>query len=191
MSESAPGPDVPPPSPEPAVPPAALPAEEPPAPEATERLDQRVVVYWYVTGIVGLVVVGGVLATAVWFLELRFAELLGPWPRAVAWPLIALLALWTLISPPLAYALWRFTVTDRLLVARNGILFHEEKVIPITRLQHVDLTRGPVERVFGLATLVVYTAGTIGAYFRLPGLAAGRARELRDTILVRRGDDVV
>jgi membrane protein YdbS with pleckstrin-like domain len=56
-------------------------------------------------------------------------------------------------------------------------------------MQHVDLTRGPIERLFGLATLVVFTAGNEGSAFRVPGLAAARARSLRDRILEARGDD--
>jgi hypothetical protein len=102
----------------------------------------------------------------------------------------ALLA-WTLISPPLAYARWRYSVDSELLLARYGILFIEEKAIPISRLQHVDLYRGFLERMFGLTTLIVFTAGTEGAHFRLPGLSLVRARELRDLILAARGDDVI
>jgi membrane protein YdbS with pleckstrin-like domain len=71
------------------------------------------------------------------------------------------------------------------------VIFHEEKAIPVSRLQHVDLTRGPIERAFGLATLVVHTAGTEAASFRLPGLTADRAGQLRDAILEARGDDTV
>ena len=58
-------------------------------------------------------------------------------------------------------------------------------------MQHVDLMRGPIERMFGLATLVVYTAGTEGASFRLPGVDMRRAEEIRDQILRARGDDVI
>ncbi|MGA0058478.1 MAG: PH domain-containing protein [Planctomycetota bacterium] len=53
------------------------------------------------------------------------------------------------------------------------------------------MTRGPIERAFGLATLVVHTAGTEAASFRLPGLTADRAGQLRDAILEARGDDTV
>ena len=77
------------------------------------------------------------------------------------------------------------------MLARYGILFIEEKAIPISRLQHVDLYRGLLERFFGLTTLIVFTAGTEGAHFRLPGLSVNRARELRDIILAARGDDVI
>ncbi|HEU4418578.1 MAG TPA: PH domain-containing protein, partial [Planctomycetota bacterium] len=69
-----------------------------------------------------------------------------------------------------------------------GILFVEERAVPVKRMQHIDLVRGPIERLFGLATLVVYTAGNEGSAFRVPGLKASRAQELRDLIVQARGD---
>ena len=69
-----------------------------------------------------------------------------------------------------------------------GILFVEERAVPVRRMQHVDLLRGPLERLFGLATLVVFTAGNEGSAFRVPGLSLTRAQELRDAIVQARGD---
>ena len=155
----------------------------------TEKLDHRVVVYWLVSGLVSLVVpMGLLLGGAIWAAT--------KWENAAltltaAGLLAGLLLGIAVISPPLAYARWRFSVDDELLLARYGIIWIEEKSIPISRLQHVDVLRGPIERMFGLATLVVFTAGTEGAHFRLPGLAVARARELRDQILAARGDDVI
>ena len=158
--------------------------------DAIERLDARVVAYWLVTGILSLVMLG-MIGFGLLF---GFGEGLGEAAGAlwiVGFIVFGLLLAWALVSPSLAYARWRFLITSELLLARYGIIFHEEKTIPISRLQHVDLTRGPVERMFGLATLVVFTAGTEGASFRLPGLAVARAQELRDQILEARGDDVI
>jgi membrane protein YdbS with pleckstrin-like domain len=155
-----------------------------------ERLDPRVVPYWLLSGSFGVLVLGAIGGAAL----LAFRASLGEAARPVlilAATLFGLMLLWQLIAPPLAYRRWRFRIDEDLLVARYGIVFHEEKAIPVSRLQHVDLTRGPIERLFGLATLVVHTAGTEAASFRLPGLAAARAAGLRDLILEARGDDVV
>ncbi len=159
-------------------------------PAVMERLDSRVVVYWLMTGVFGFAVVAGVGFGVLWMFGDSF-----PGGGQVFWVggavAAGLLAVWTVIAPSLAYARWRFAISAELLSARYGIIFHEEKAIPISRLQHVDLTRGPIERMFGLATLVVFTAGTEGASFRLPGLSVERARELRDLILQARGEDVI
>jgi membrane protein YdbS with pleckstrin-like domain len=155
-----------------------------------ERLDRKVITYWLLSGLMSWMFVAGIFGGGA-------AVVYSQWP--VAWPyvlpgvaaLIGLLLLWVVISPSLAYARWRFSVDTELLLARYGIFFIEEKAIPISRLQHVDLYRGLLERFFGLTTLIVFTAGTEGAHFRLPGLSVNRARELRDIILAARGDDVI
>ncbi len=145
--------------------------------------------FWMVSGTVSLVV----LAAFVGIVLLAFQQKLpgGSTLPIAAAAVIGALLVWTLVMPTLAWRRWRFAIDDELLVARYGVIFHEEKAIPISRMQHIDLTRGPIERLFGLATLIVYTAGTEGATFRVPGLSVVRARELRDHILVARGDDIV
>ncbi len=157
---------------------------------AVERLDGRVVTYWLLSGLVSLLIMLGIGigALTLFWEEIPFEASV---KYGVAFGIGGIMLAWTVIAPPLAFARWRFQITLELLLARYGIIFHEEKAIPISRLQHVDLTRGPIERMFGLATLVVFTAGTEGASFRLPGLAVARAEQLRDQILETRGDDVI
>jgi hypothetical protein len=171
------------------APPLPLP---PPAPAARrgDRLDKRVVVYWMLSGSLFVAVLAAGAVIGVHALGAKLGEYRG-WIVLAAWVLIGGLGAAALVEPVLSYHCWRFSIGDELLEARYGVLFREEKVIPINRLQHVDLMRGPIERLFGLSTLVVFTAGTEGATFRLPGLAKERAKELRDRILAARGDDVL
>ena len=153
-------------------------------------LDRRVVVYWLVAGVLGLGIPLGLLVGGTLFVASKWPDVAAPVITAAALMAGLLLGV-AVISPQLAYNRWRFSVDEQLLLARYGIIWIEEKSIPISRLQHVDVLRGPVERMFGLATMVVFTAGTEGAHFRLPGLAVRRAWQLRDQILAARGDDVI
>lgn len=73
---------------------------------------------------------------------------------------------------------------------RRGVWWRAETLVPLSRLQHVDLNRGPIERRYGLASLKVYTAGTRLASVDLTGLADARAVELRDA-LISDDDDAV
>ncbi len=70
---------------------------------------------------------------------------------------------------------------DRLRVVR-GLLFHRDTVVPFGRVQHLDVEQGPLERAFGIARLVLHTAGTHNASVVLPGLAHARAIEMREAI---------
>lgn len=62
---------------------------------------------------------------------------------------------------------------------RRGGLWRTETLVPVSRVQHLDLERGPLERRLGLATLVVHTAGTRMAAVKLPLLALADAEALR------------
>ena len=79
----------------------------------------------------------------------------------------------------------RYRLGDDGLHIRRGIWWRGETVVPRTRVQHLDLERGPLERRLGLATLVVHTAGTRQHAVQLGGLDADRARELRDALIDR------
>ncbi|WP_305097471.1 PH domain-containing protein [Croceibacterium aestuarii] len=97
-------------------------------------------------------------------------------------PILAF-ALWLVIRMPLRrhYARGFRVSSDRLRVVR-GILFRSDTVVPFSRVQHIDVTRGPIERYYGLATLVLHTAGTHNASVLLPGLGEEEAMAMREAI---------
>jgi uncharacterized protein len=154
----------------------------------TERLAARVVPYWILSD--GLTSI--VLSALAWFVARPLLEQSwASWSTTLEYVLLGiclgLLAL-ALAAPPLSFARWRYEFRGDLLLMRYGILFVEERAVPVRRMQHVDLMRGPIERLFGLATLIVFTAGNEGSAFRVPGLPVSRAQELRDRIVQMRGD---
>ncbi|MDQ3147611.1 MAG: PH domain-containing protein [Actinomycetota bacterium] len=68
------------------------------------------------------------------------------------------------------------------------MLIHVDTAIPYSRVQHIDITRSPIERALGLSQLVVRTAAaTTDA--TIPGVAVAEAETLRDVILARTGDE--
>ena len=85
------------------------------------------------------------------------------------------------------YSHWRLDPTG--LGYRRGRLWQRDTRVPRTRVQHVDLKHGPLERRFGLATLVVHTAGTRDSAVAVAGLDAGDASRLRDTLARQIDDD--
>jgi hypothetical protein len=108
------------------------------------------------------------------------------------WGVLVLLCLWSGFWRPVrAYRAWGYRVAERVLETRSGLLFHRTRLLPLSRLQHVDLERGPFERLFGLASLVLHTAGTHSASITIPGLDAAEAARLRDQLVASGGDDGV
>ena len=68
------------------------------------------------------------------------------------------------------------------LAVRRGRFWWRETSVPATRVQHLDLKRGPLQRGRDLATLVVHTAGTAHSSVSVPNLDAADAERLRDRL---------
>lgn len=81
------------------------------------------------------------------------------------------------------YTRWR--LDDEGFALRRGRFWSVETRVPGSRVQHLDLVRGPLERRFDLATLVVHTAGTRERAVSLGGMDATQAEWLRDTLASR------
>jgi len=87
-----------------------------------------------------------------------------------------------LVAPRRVYRRLGFAIDARLLRIVRGWLFHADTIIPLVRVQHIDVTAGPVDKLFGIATLVVHTAGTHNSIVTLPGLSPSRAADIREAI---------
>lgn len=85
------------------------------------------------------------------------------------------------------HTFWR--LDDAGLAVRRGRLWQRETRVPATRVQHLDLKRGPLQRGRNLATLVVHTAGTRHSAVTIPHLDADDAERLRDRLAVQIDDD--
>ncbi len=98
----------------------------------------------------------------------------------VAMPLFALIAIGA--APRRIYRHLHYRLTDRLLQSVHGWMFHTDTLVPFVRVQHIDVTRGPLDKMFGTASLVVHTAGTHNSIITVNGLAPDKANSIRDTI---------
>lgn len=95
-------------------------------------------------------------------------------------PLLAVLS--TILAPPRIWQRLRYRLHPTLLQVLRGWLFHTDTIVPFVRVQHIDVTRGPWDKLFGTASLVVHTAGTHNSIVTLPGLSPERAGEIRELI---------
>lgn len=99
---------------------------------------------------------------------------------------------WGLISVvflvPGRWRRWGYAFTDRELHVANGWITKQHTVVPVSRVQHIDISQGPIERSAGVATLSLHTAGTERNLVILPGIKRERAEEIRDVIRSRISD---
>ena len=79
------------------------------------------------------------------------------------------------------YRAWGYAERDEDLVVRRGLLFRNVSVVPYGRMQFIDVAAGPVDRIFGLATVQLHTAAA-ASDARIPGLRLADAQRLRDRL---------
>lgn len=103
--------------------------------------------------------------------------------------LLLLLGIWLL--PRRRYEAWAFLQGEDELTVRHGMMVRKLTVVPFGRVQHTDVTRGPLQRMLGLATLVLNTAGTLGSSVKLPGLLHADAEAMRDHVRGQIRQDLV
>jgi membrane protein YdbS with pleckstrin-like domain len=148
----------------------------------SRELDGRVRVRWLVGPVIGSVVVATLLAGVLPPVARRVGVDFGfvPGGRAgifasVVVVCLGLAFLWVLRY----YRTWRYEVRDDSLYLTRGVVTRVQTIVPYVRVQHVDTRRSPVERLLGLSSLVVYTAGSRGADVTIPGLTDDRAADLQ------------
>ena len=93
---------------------------------------------------------------------------------AVIWLLALVVVVWLVVAPFLRWLTTSYTVTDRRLITRTGVLSRRGHDIPLTRISDVAYEHGLVDRMLGCGTLVVSDASEQGRV-RLPRHPAGRA----------------
>jgi membrane protein YdbS with pleckstrin-like domain len=79
------------------------------------------------------------------------------------------------------YKAWRYYERGEDLIVSRGVLFRRLSVVPYGRMQFVDVTAGPFERAYHLATLRMHTAAA-ASDARIPGLEVEEAARLRDRL---------
>lgn len=130
--------------------------------EPRHRVSEKAPAYWRLGEIIGIVVtlvIGAVVLGAWWAL----ADGAPPW---WAWAVLGAILLLELISltfaPRLQYRWARWEATPDAVYTRTGWLNIERRMVPLARIQTVDVSRGPIMRRYGLTDIKITTASSAG-----------------------------
>ncbi|MFI1995370.1 PH domain-containing protein [Actinoplanes sp. NPDC020271] len=96
----------------------------------------------------------------------------------------ALALAYVVVMPWWRYRVHRWEVTDDAVHALSGWWWQRRRITPMARIQTVDTASGPIQRLFGLAGLVVTTASAAGPV-HIQGLDRALAAELAQTLATR------
>lgn len=98
--------------------------------------------------------------------------------------LAAAVAAYAVVVPAWKYAVHRWEVTGTAVYTQTGWWARERRIAPMSRIQTVDYAEGPLQRLFGLASVTVTTASAAGA-LEIAGLERDRARALIEELTLR------
>lgn len=88
---------------------------------------------------------------------------------------------WFLVQEK-SFSVKAYAIRERDIIYRSGWIIQHTHTCPFNRIQHSSVTIGPLEKQFGLASLVLYTAGSNEADLRIRGLKEAAAWDLKEWI---------
>jgi membrane protein YdbS with pleckstrin-like domain len=157
------------------------------------RLDPRSVTVARIVGWITAAIVSGVSLLAVLVVIVTTSlPVWAPVPLVAAWLVVVSLFVWLAHAwPAITWRHTRYRVDVLGVEIHHGVVWRTIVSVPRSRVQHTDVSQGPLERGHGLGTLVIYTAGTSHARVALGGLSYARALALRDHLVAGEGTDAV
>jgi membrane protein YdbS with pleckstrin-like domain len=121
-------------------------------PEAFSALEPEVIALWRLNGGIEWAILLSVTFVIITVGSIMLSLGLWFWALLAAWVLALVVAVvQTIWYPPLAYRYSAYRITDRVIEVRHGVWFRESRLIPLSRIQHIDLRQGLFERSYGLA----------------------------------------
>ncbi len=120
---------------------------------------------------------------------LRFGDVSFFFGVLLALAVLALAGVVVGVVPELRWRRWRYEIRPDEVDLQRGIFWISRTLVPLARIQHVDTRQGPLQRRFGLSTVVLYTAAGPNQIPELSTPAAERARD-RIAELTREHDEL-
>lgn len=146
--------------------------------EPRNRLSEKAIMVWRFTGIISSLITLSFLSALVIILSIILEWY--PWLISLACLTILVYAyLVIVLLPKLRWRRWRYEVREDEVEIQQGVIIVKKTLIPMIRVQHVDMKQGPFLRKYNLATIVISTAATT---HEIPALEMSEAEEIRQFI---------
>jgi len=122
-------------------------------------VDKRCVLWWRLRAIVSITPLMVMSIAAVVF----GGTWLGGLVRVLAGVLVVVLVAYAVVMPMVRFRIHRWEITDEAVYTKSGWLTQQWRIAPLSRIQTVDSTRGPLRQLLGLSSVTVTTASAAGA----------------------------
>ena len=145
-----------------------------------EKLDEKAILSWRIKRIISFVVI--IIIVGVGLLILKGTDVDNKY-RNYIYKAIGLFLLYKMIGiiiyPIIEYQQWRYAITKEKVEIRHGIFFITTTVIPIIRVQHITISRGPIYRKLGLSSVKIFLAS---GSFDIEGLLENTATVISESL---------
>ncbi|MEE9438231.1 MAG: PH domain-containing protein [Saprospiraceae bacterium] len=107
----------------------------------------------------------------------------------ILYAIICGLLLLTLVYIYFAFSCKNYALRQKDLIFNSGLFWKTSTVVPFNRVQHCEVSQGPIDRFFNLAQLKVYTAGGSSSDLSIEGLSPENAHRIKDFIVSKTSQD--
>lgn len=144
-----------------------------------KKLSKNAIKVWMISDLISDLI-GFIVLAVLFYLDYHFS-----WLEWIGWILIGLAVLavlspiWSITRPFLLYKNWRYDVDEEFLKFKFGAIFEEHHLVPMTKIQAVSTSQGPIYRKYRLFSVKIET---MGSTHTIPALSEEIATELRNKI---------
>lgn len=121
-----------------------------------EKLSKKAIGCMYVGSFIGTIIVVGILAGLLYWLIPEDLLIV----RYIMIGLIAFLIANFLLGPMVRYNRYCYSINEEAIDVKEGFVYIERQIVPIERLHNIEISKGPINRIFGLSEVKVTTAGS-------------------------------
>ena len=121
-----------------------------------EKLSKKAIGCMYVGSFIGTIIVVGIMVGLLhWLIPEDLLVV-----RYIMTGLIVLLIVNFLIGPMVRYNRYCYLINEEAIDVKEGFIYIERQIVPIERLHNIEISKGPINRIFGLSEVKVTTAGS-------------------------------
>lgn len=111
------------------------------------------------------------------------------WVKMIIVAFLLVVIIMSFIVRVLGYKKKQYAVRERDIIYQEGLLWRKYTVLPFNRIQHAEVHQGPIERIFELSKLKIYTAGGSSSDLAIPGLEINTAQAMKQFVLNKSTSD--
>lgn len=147
-----------------------------PPPES--RLDPAAKKLWIINNLIGVLVFVAI-ASGIMIVLHRWRDVDAAWTVGIPVAIAVAGSILAWLDAVVRYRVWRYEIRTDEVDLQHGLITRRRQLVPMARIQHVDTRQGPLERHYGLATVLFFTAA---GGMEIPALSVGHAAEVRNQI---------